>query len=362
MIIAWWANYFISTWKTDNPWASANNQITVPMQGGTYVVHRWDWTSSVWVSWFQTHTYANPWVYTIKIRWNNLSIKFNNTWDRQKILSVDQWGIEWASFDSAFYWCSNLQLIATDIPKWPFTDMSRMFWSCWLFTWNPSMANWDVSNVTDFFQMFLSDSAFNQDISSWDTSSAISMSGMFANATSFNQPIGSRDVSNVQTIEQMFQWASAFNQPLNSWNTSSMTNIRQAFSSASSFNQPLNNWNVSNVTTMRRLFYLATLFNQPLDNWNVSNVVNMEWMFVGSSFNQDISSWNVISVTDMTIMLQCPISVANYNALLIARSWLALQIWVTLDVSQNYNFWAPEAARLSIIGSYSWTINDLGPI
>lgn len=329
--------YFVSTRDTTNPGVSGANQISIPMVWwALYMIDRWDGNVDSWVAWNQTHTYANPWVYTVRVRANTpLRISFAWGWDRQKILSIDHRWINWISFGNSFQWCTNLQLNATDIPKWPFTDMNRMFAQCPNFTWNAVMQTWDVSNVTNFFQMFLSCASFNLDIGSRDVGSAISMSWMFANAISFNQDISWWDVSNVQNFDQTFLGAWAFNQPIWSWDVSSATNLRQMFSSATAFNQDLSWWDVSNVTNMFRTFYLAPNFDQDLGSWDVSNVNNFE------------------------IFLTSPLSTANYNALLIWWSALTLQNGVVIDMWwSTYNAWAPATARNDIITNFSWTIND----
>ena len=47
--------------------------------------------------------------------------------------------------------------------------------------------NWNVSNVTNYVNIFDGAVSFNQDIGGWNTSSVVNMSNMFENATSFNQ-------------------------------------------------------------------------------------------------------------------------------------------------------------------------------
>jgi surface protein len=69
---------------------------------------------------------------------------------------------------------------------------------------------WDVSNITDMYQLFEDANTFNDDISSWDTSNVTSMKRMFYNATSFNQDISSWCVTNISSEPQLF----SFNCPL----------------------------------------------------------------------------------------------------------------------------------------------------
>ena len=69
----------------------------------------------------------------------------------------------------------------------------------------------------------------------------------YLNGISFNDSISDWDVSNVTSIDAMFNYTSSFNQPLNNWNTSNVTNMSHTFV-ATPFNQDISNWNVSKVT------------------------------------------------------------------------------------------------------------------
>ena len=88
-----------------------------------------------------------------------------------------------------------------------FTSKASLLTAVQAFNGNPTaatatyglIANWDVSAITDMYQLFYNLKNFNADISSWDT-------------------------SGVTTLSQMFRYASAFNQPL-SWDTSRVTNM-----------------------------------------------------------------------------------------------------------------------------------------
>jgi surface protein len=69
---------------------------------------------------------------------------------------------------------------------------------------------WDVSNITDMYQLFEDANTFNDDISSWNTSNVTSMNRTFLDATSFNQDISSWCVTNISSEPQLF----SFNCPL----------------------------------------------------------------------------------------------------------------------------------------------------
>jgi surface protein len=65
--------------------------------------------------------------------------------------------------------------------------------------------------------LFCNAKSFNQSIKDWDVSNVTDMYGMFFNAKSFNQPIGNWEVSNVENMNCMFNEAKSFNQDLSNW-------------------------------------------------------------------------------------------------------------------------------------------------
>ena len=185
------------------------------------------------------------------------------------------------------------------LPAEPITDMSYMFWGNTTFN-DPAISSWDVSTVTNMYNMFSYANAFNQPIGNWDVSSVTNMSYMFHSAKTFNQPINNWDVSSVTNMHRMFAYVNwNFNQPIGNWNVSSVTDMSEMFSQAFKFNQPIGNWNVSSVTNMHRMFNSTWDFNQPIGNWDVSSVTNMSHMFESAtSFNQDLTGWDVSNVTN----------------------------------------------------------------
>lgn len=337
---------FITTWKTDNPGVSADNQITIPIfpeETYDYTIAWGDGTSDSGVTGDITHTYATAGTYTVSITGDFPRIYFNRifsgiTRDEEKIISVDQWGdIKWDSMEAAFAGCKNLDVLALDIPNLQFQNntnnrnrsMRDMFNGCSSLVGNSVFNTWDVSNIVDMTQMFNGATNFNQNIGSWDVGNVTSLAAMFFEASAFNQDIGNWDVGNVTQMQAMFGRASSFNQNIGNWNMSNVNFIAgmffeanafnqdignwdvsgiigsmlQMFAGASSFNQDIGNWDVSNATGMFQMFAGASSFNQDIGNWNVGNVDSMEQMFAGaSSFNQDIGNWDVGNVTNMFAM------------------------------------------------------------
>ncbi len=302
---------FITTWKTDNPGTSSSNQITIPTTGSGYSYDiYWEKTDNTTVNGSLsgqtadvTITFPETGTYRVEITGDFPRIYFNNRGDKEKILTIEQWGdIEWTSMRGAFERCINLTVPAMDSPDLSgVTDMGNMFTNC--FQFNQPIDHWDVSNVTSMRFLFGGAGLFNQDISNWNVSNVRDMQYMFG-GTTFNQDISSWDVSKVTNMRTMFQSTDAFNQDLSNWDVSSVTDMHGMFSFASEFNGNIVGWDVSSVTDMSQMFFRARNFNQDIGNWNVSNVTNMRNMLRDlSSFNFDISRWDVSKVTNMSFML-----------------------------------------------------------
>jgi len=296
---------FITTWKTDNRGVSDDNQITIPTYGDgyNYNVDWGDGTTDTGLTGNHTHTYASAGTYTVEITGDFPQIRFIGGTDKEKILSIEQWGnISWRTMKYAFFSCYNLQGNASDAPDLSqVTDMGNMFSLAYVF--NQDISSWDVSHVTNMISMFSSARSFNQDISSWDVSHVTNMTYMFSSAVSFNQDISSWNVGSVTEMGGMFSNVKDFNQDINSWDVSQVTNMRYMFSYARSFNQNIGSWDTGNVTNMLYMFRNAEAFNQDIGAWDVSGVTRMGGMFSGaSSFNQNIGKWDVSRVTDMGYM------------------------------------------------------------
>lgn len=227
LLIAQGAADFVTTWKTDNPGVSGSTQITIPTAPNTTYNYDVDWDNdgvfdSLGVTGSITHDYGAADTVTIRVRGTFPRICFNFEGDREKILSVDQWGaISWTSLEGAFAGCINLNSLAADAPDLSgVTSMESMFLGCQ--TFNADIGSWDVSHVHFFNTMFREAFAFNQDIGNWDVSNAYEMGGMFALAFAFNQDIGAWNVSKVGDMGNLFQQATAFDQNLGSWDISSL--------------------------------------------------------------------------------------------------------------------------------------------
>ncbi len=354
---------FVTTWKTDNSGSSCNSCITIPTFSGETYNYDVDWNNDGTFDQFGitgsvTHDYGTVGTYIIKIQGAFPRIFFHNSGDKQKILSVDQWGsINWTSMESAFSGCSNFVNNAPDVPDLTnVTNMKYMFYKASSF--DQDIGGWDVSNVTNMAYMFYEASSFDQDIGGWDVSSVTNMKYMFNEASSFDQDIGGWDVSNVTNMNSMFRYNSTFNQDIGGWDVSSVTNMAYMFYEASSFDQDIGGWDVSNVTTMYYMFGSASAFNQYIGDWDVSNVTSMYYMFgSANAFNQDIGGWILNSSVNLTGMLNfCGLDCENYDNILTGWNENPLTPNSLSLGAFGRKYWLAQSARNNLKNVKGWTI------
>jgi surface protein len=346
---------FVITVKTDNAGTSENTHFTIPTTGSGYDYNvdcdndGVDEDTGLNGSYTCDYGVGNEGTYTIRIKDNSGSgtgfprIYFNNDGDREKLLTIEQWGTgKWTSMDSAFSGCSNLAGQAVDTPDLSnVTDMTSMFRSASDF--NQAIGDWDTSNVKDMNAMFYFAHSFNQPLGDWDTSNVTDMRYMFRSASAFDQDIGGWDTSSVVLMNSLFRWAGAFNQDLDNWDTSSVTNMSYMFADTPSFNQPIGSWNTSKVTNMASMFEDANAFNQDIGGWDVSKVTNMSSMFrIASAFNQPLGSWDTSSVTAMGHMFYYA-DVFNQD----------ISGWNTDNVKYMHNMFANTSAFNQDIGGWN---------
>ncbi|NAS14466.1 BspA family leucine-rich repeat surface protein, partial [Poritiphilus flavus] len=270
------ASVFVTTWDTTKPGTSDGKSITIPVSGtydvdlgndGTYELLDQNGTLTLDVTTYK-HTAGEIQLALRNAASGNGSlsrIHFNNSGDRQKLLSVDQWGssITWSTMEEAFYGCANLEVKATDAPNLSYvTTMIESFMLCTSLKGTTSFPSWNTTGVTDMSYMFNQASSFNGNISSWETGNVTNMAAMFTGASSFDRNIGS-------------------------WNTSGVTNMASMFYQASSFNANIGSWNTSNVTTMVSMFYQASSFDEDLGNWDIGQLTNGTGMLNGSGLSME---------------------------------------------------------------------------
>ncbi|GEM_PF-1209738 len=363
------ANYFITTWQTDNAGTSNESSITIPCNSNYDYFYDVDWNNDGIFDEFGitgdiTHDYAEAGTYTIQIRGAFPAIYFDYEGDFEKLLSVDQWGsIQWQSLESSFKGCTNLNITAIDAPDLSeVTTMEECFQYCTSLTAN--LNNWDVSNITNMYELFEDAIAFNGDISNWDVSSVTNMGDLFEGATSFNQDLNNWNVSSVKKMSDMFREATSFNGNISSWDVSNVEDFSELFKYSESFNQNISGWNTSNALDMNNMFSGASSFNQDISSWDVSQVNYMAQMFKNaSSFNQNLGSWDITGITHSSYMYDMlnstNLSSINYDAIL--QGWANQTLLTGIDLGTiSASYCAASEARATLINTYGWTINDEG--
>ena len=247
------------------------------------------------------HTYARAGDYNLVIEGLLEAWSFNNAGDKDKILSVEDFGdLGYKSLSGAFQGCTNLGTFKGGVTS-NVTNMGLMFSGAT--SANPDVRNWDVSNVTNMGSMFSGATRANPDVRDWDVSNVTDMNAMFSHATSANPDVRDWDVSNVTSMGGMFGFATSANPDVRDWDVSNVTSMGGMFGFATSANPDVSKWNVSNVTDMGWMFSHATSANPSVSSWDVSNVTDMSDVFSGAtSANPSVSSWDVSNVTDMFAM------------------------------------------------------------
>ena len=340
--------YFITTWKTDNPGVSNSTSIIIPTSTAASPSYQVDWNGdgdfddsdeNITYTDSATHDYAVAGTYTVKIKGTFPKILFAGNGDKDKILSIEQWGNNaWTDMTLAFKGATNLVNNASDTPDLSqATKLTSIFDGATSIGANTETANWN-----------------------WSTSQITGMASMFANASSFNKNISSWDTSNVSNLSAAFNNASSFNQDIGSWQTSNVTTMSHTFNGASSFNGDIGSWDTGSVTNMFTMFFAATSFNQDISSWNTENTENMNSMFSGAtSFNQNLGSWDVSSVTTFFDMLNgVTLSSDNYDALLIGWNSLNLTDGITFNAGNSK--YCAQTEHKNIESTQNWSFIDGG--
>jgi surface protein len=307
---------FKATFRT----TSGGETITLPYEvAGTYS-GTIDWgdggATSVNSYANRTHTYAISGDYIITITGVTTGFRFNNTGDRLKIRSIQNWGnLKLGNSGNYFEGCINLTLTSV-IGVLDLTGTTSL-----------QGAFKDCSSLTTI-----------NNINSWDTSAIEDMSIMFLACTSFNQGL--------------------------SFDTSEVRNMRFMFTACSVFNSELD-FNTKEVTDMQSMFQSCVTFNQPLD-FNTSAVDNMESMFAKSNaFDQNIGTWNVESVTNFTNFMgtKTPATFSTTNLDNIYNNWSlqAVQIGIVISFGSAKYSASGVAGRFVLTDRpYEWNITDGG--
>jgi len=301
---------------------SASDTFILPLNSAetyNFTVKWGDGNEDVITTWDQaelTHVYSVGGSYQIQVDGTFPAIRFAFSGDRQKMMSIDQWGtVAWETMFLAFRGCSNMVANYSDTPNFqPGCSVSSGFRQCDSF--NGTIEDWNWANVSTI--------AFG-----------------FSGNTSFNQPIENMDLSN-------------------------MSSVVGAFGGNTSFNQPIEGLDISNVLSIARLFEICTSLNQPVALLNTGHITNMSFTFDGcSSLDQDFGSFNIGSLTDASNMLRnSGLSTANYNSLLVGWEGQSHNNTVILGADGlTYSTGsAADTARTTLISTDLWTIIDGGGV
>jgi hypothetical protein len=177
---------------------------------------------------YLNHGYSSTGVYDVTIT-SQLPFALNDISGvengyRSRVTEVKQWGnCPWATFESAFFSHTNLQITATDIPNLSqCVSFDNAFNSCYVLT-GGNIGSWDIGS-----------------------SSATSSAFMFGDTTALNANLNNWDVSKIENFSSMF-FFSGYNQPLGNWNVCSATNMTNMFLGAGSFDQDISTWKVPGI-------------------------------------------------------------------------------------------------------------------
>ena len=171
--------FFRSTWRVPE----GDKSITLPLVSGhnyNFTVDWGDGETSVVTSHNdpnRTHTYMAAGDYNLVIEGILEAWSFNNSGDKDKIISVEDFGdLGYKNLSRAFFGCTNLGVFEGGVTS-DVTNMARMF----LFadSVNPDVSEWDVSSVTNMASMFVRATQANPNVSKWNVSSVTNMAGMF---------------------------------------------------------------------------------------------------------------------------------------------------------------------------------------
>ena len=333
------AALFRSTWRV-----LADKTITLPLVDGYNYDFTVDWGDGTPISEItthddldKTHNYTKEGDYNLVIEGTLEAWSFNNTGDKDKILSVESFGdLGYKNLSEAFYGSTNLGAFKGGFTS-SVTDMSSMFNSAT--SANPDVSNWNVSAVTSMLGMFLDAIIADPDVSDWDVSKVTDMSGMFINANSADPDVSGWDVSKVTDMSSMFASANSADPDVSSWDVSSVTNMTAMFSGANSANPDVSSWVVSSVTNMGSMFFFANSADPDMSSWNVSSVTNMDGMLSGSG-----------------------LSTANYDAFLInlANNNASVSDVKLAALGIEYSSNDAKTARDTLESDRGWTITDGG--
>ena len=124
----------------------------------------------------KTHTFKQgAGIYQIKIRGVVKGWQFNNGGDAKKFVRVYNWGcLNPFNINAAFYGCTNLLILATDLLNLAdTTGLFNFFRGCSSLTSIPNVGLWDVTSVGGYNNTFRDCPNLDMSLSTWDVSGLI---------------------------------------------------------------------------------------------------------------------------------------------------------------------------------------------
>ena len=343
---------FALKWETTTP----NEEIQIGIGSGTfdYVI---DWGDGT-VETYNTdanisHTYATAGDHITKISGDFPHLSMQNLTDdiyREKLRDVLNWGtIVWQDWTNMFRSCEGFTgLTATDLPNLSnVTSFSFLgAFSNFGNHYNSTVQNWDVSNVTNMSN-FSYYGTWRNKISTWDTGNVTDFKNFLRSNTRFDNGADLADMDN--------------------FDVSSATDMSWMFNRATKMaNVYIGSWDVSNVTSFNTFCNPLIMTNSGLENWNISNASNFSQFNAYGQTDISLANWTPINMTTASAFMlnNSTMSTSNYDATLISWASQTLQSNVSINFGNiQYTLGgAAEAARNTLINTYSWTITDGGGV
>ena len=295
------------------------------------------------------HVYNSPGDHVIRITGTFPNLRFNNTGDKLKVKSVENFGkVGWISLTQAFYGCTNMtSFIAGTCDTSAVTNMSDMFRTCSGLT-SLDVTNFNTALVTNMNKIFRGCSSLTSlDVTNFNTALVNDMLGMFYDCIGLT----SLDVTN--------------------FNTASATNMSDMFRSCTVLTSlDVTNFNTALVTDINSMFYGCTgLTSLDVSGFNTASVTDMFKMFFGCTSLTDIvgvDAWDIgglNSTGDLTnFATNVTLPTARYDALLLA--WEAQDPFDGMSPNFGSSTYtgggAVATAHASLISRDGWTITDGG--
>jgi len=398
--IPWLRSIYSSSGPTENPFIIKIDTNQRPSLNDTFVIgvdpsftydFNVDWgdgSKDTGVTTQISHTYSSTDVYEVKITGTYPKPVFNVPWDNiLLILDLMQWGdVEFESLENAFNNATffgnpdgttstpGVPLSATDTPNfssnfqsnglsnwcafcmftsipnvnnWQLPQSLTSLENCFYYLryWNDSIADWDVSYVGSFENMFYFSRNFTnngQDFDSWEPGKNyvgdLSFKSMFYYCDNMvDQAIWQQDLYllgiNLIDTRQMFYACEKWKLALQGWDNTSVkiSQIEEMFARVSNYYNGANNrpftdeglktdffgWDFNtNKTSLRSLFDQACFdatFNANIDGHTATNITNFDNMFSSTFLCSPSSADNWILGSSPNITMRGTFQGRTYN-------------------------------------------------